>query len=569
MRETFYKNLKDMRLLYLKITMLICFCMANAAYADNNSRTDSLLLLLEKAIQDRPFYFEQKEKRIQKLTKRLYNSHSDRERFDVLGILLEEYYAYNSDSTLYFAQERVKTALSLGTSEDILNARMNVANVMTLVGMYKEAIELMQEIHIQQLPDYLHPYYYHIYRTAYGNMADYVITNSEKEKYLTLTDQYRDSLLLVNKDNELIHNLIKSDQYNYHNQYNEAIHLLTEYLSRSGSSEHDIAIYAYTLSESYRLKGDKNKEKEYLIISAISDIKTAVRDYVSLRKLAVWLYQEGDIERAYSYVKICMEDAAACNARLRKLEILEIFPIINDAYQLETARQQKQMQWGLILISLLSLFLFMTIIYVYKQMKKLAAARREVVMANRQLKQLNEELHHTNTKLKEANHHIAENSYLKEEYIGRYMDQCSVYLEKMDNYRRMLGKIAATGNVEELYKNIKSTKFIEGELKEFYANFDNTFLLLFPTFVEDFNALLKEEEQIHPKAGERMSTELRIFALIRLGIVDSVKIAQFLRYSVTTIYNYRTKVRNKAVGNRDLLEQELMKIGRSKEQALS
>ena len=168
-------------------------------------------------------------------------------------------------------------------------------------------------------------------------------------------------------------------------------------------------------------------------------------------------------------------------------------------------------------------------------------------------------------KLKEANHSIAENSYLKEEYIGRYMDQCSVYLEKMDNYRRSLGKIAATGNVEELYKNIKSSKFIEVELKEFYTNFDNTFLQMFPTFVEDFNALLTNDERISLKTGERMNTELRIFALIRLGISDSVKIAQFLRYSVTTIYNYRTKVRNKAASDRNLLEQEVMKIGKSKD----
>ena len=185
-----------------------------------------------------------------------------------------------------------------------------------------------------------------------------------------------------------------------------------------------------------------------------------------------------------------MEDAAACNARLRKLEILEIFPIINDAYQQKTEKQQEQMKWALVSISLLSLFLLLAIFYLYKQMKKVAAARREVIDANKRLKELNDELHLSYAQLKEANHSIAENSYLKEEYIGRYMDQCSVYLEKMDNYRRSLGKIAATGNVEELYKTIKSSKFIEGELKEFYTNFDNTFLQLFPTFVEDFNALL-------------------------------------------------------------------------------
>lgn len=370
---------------------------------------------------------------------------------------------------------------------------------------------------------------------------------------------------MVNKDNLLIQTLIKSDQYNFYNEPDKAIRLLTDYLAQQVDYIHDVAICAYTLSESYRLKGDKEKEKEYLIVSAIADMETAVREYISLRKLAVLLYQEGDIERAYSYVKICMEDAAACNARLRKLEILEIFPIINDAYQQKTEKQQEQMKWALISISLLSLFLLLAIFYVYKQMKKVAAARREVISANRRLKELNEELHQSNARLKEANRSIAENSYLKEEYIGRYMDQCSVYLEKMDNYRRSLGKIAATGNVEELYKNIKSSKFIEGELKDFYANFDNTFLQLFPTFVEDFNALLADGEQISLKPNERMNTELRIFALIRLGITDSVKIAQFLRYSVTTIYNYRTKVRNKAAGDRDRLEQEVMKIGKAKD----
>ena len=370
-------------------------------------------------------------------------------------------------------------------------------------------------------------------------------------------------LLLVNKDNLLIHTLIQSDQYNVRNEYDKAICLLTDYLAQQKEYEHDVAICAYTLSESYRLKGDK--EKEFLIVSAIADMTTAVREYISLRKLAILLYQEGDIERAYSYVKICMEDAAACNARLRKLEILEIFPIINDAYQQKTEKQQEQMKWTLASISMLSFFLLLAIFYVYKQMKRLAVARKEVIDTNKRLKELNEELHLSMHKLKEANHSIAENSYLKDEYIGRYMDQCSVYLEKMDNYRRSLGKIAATGNVEELYKNIKSSKFIEGELKEFYANFDNTFLQMFPTFVEDFNALLTNDEQISLKTGERMNTELRIFALIRLGISDSVKIAQFLRYSVTTIYNYRTKVRNKAAGDRNLLEQEVMKIGKSKD----
>ncbi len=539
----------------------ICMCRLHAA---DSSRADSLLLKLDQAIKERPIYMEQKELKLVELKRQLHRQIPDEERFAILGTLLDEYRSFNTDSALHMAEEREQIAIRLGNREYIDNARMNKADVLGMTGMYKEVMDLMRNIHIDRLPVDIHPYYYHIYRTVYGLMADYAVTAYEKKLYTELTDKYRDSLLLVNKDNLLIHTLIQSDQYNVRNEYDKAIRLLTDYLALQKDYEHDVAICAYTLSESYRLKGDKEKEKEYLIVSAMADMKTAVREYISLRKLAVLLYQEGDIERAYSYVKICMEDAAACNARLRKLEILEIFPIINDAYQQKTEKQQEQMKWALVSISLLSLFLLLAIFYVYKQMKKVAAARREVIDANKRLKELNDELHLSNAQLKEANHSIAENSYLKEEYIGRYMDQCSVYLEKMDNYRRSLGKIAATGNVEELYKNIKSSKFIEGELKEFYTNFDNTFLQLFPTFVEDFNALLADDEQISLKAGERMNTELRIFALIRLGITDSVKIAQFLRYSVTTIYNYCTKVRNKAAGDRDLLEQEVMTIGKSK-----
>ena len=548
------------------IIIFLCLCTISMCrlHAADSSLADSLLLKLDQAIKERPIYMEQKELKLVELKRQLHRQIPDEERFAILGTLLDEYRSFNTDSALHMAEEREQIAIRLGNREYIDNARMNKADVLGMTGMYKEVMDLMRNIHIDRLPVDIHPYYYHIYRTVYGLMADYAVTAYEKKLYTELTDKYRDSLLLVNKDNLLIHTLIQSDQYNVRNEYDKAIRLLTDYLALQKDYEHDVAICAYTLSESYRLKGDKEKEKEYLIVSAMADMKTAVREYISLRKLAVLLYQEGDIERAYSYVKICMEDAAACNARLRKLEILEIFPIINDAYQQKTEKQQEQMKWALVSISLLSLFLLLAIFYVYKQMKKVAAARREGIDANKRLKELNDELHLSNAQLKEANHSIAENSYLKEEYIGRYMDQCSVYLEKMDNYRRSLGKIAATGNVEELYKNIKSSKFIEGELKEFYTNFDNTFLQLFPTFVEDFNALLADDEQISLKAGERMNTELRIFALIRLGITDSVKIAQFLRYSVTTIYNYRTKVRNKAAGDRDLLEQEVMTIGKSK-----
>ncbi len=290
-------------------------------------------------------------------------------------------------------------------------------------------------------------------------------------------------------------------------------------------------------------------------------MQSAVREYISLRNLAVLLYREGEVEDAYNLLRISMEDAAKCNARMRVVELNNIFPLVNDMYLDVIQRQKRNLRWSLIIISILSAILLGAVFYVLKQMKRTAAAKKDVEHANEMLQQLNNELKASNAALQAANQSIAENSRIKEEYIARYMDQCSLYIEKLDSYRKQLGKLIIAGKTRQLNDTLKSTAFLDEELKAFYDNFDNTFLNLFPTFVADFNALLRPEEEIVPKKPGHLTTELRIFALIRLGIGDSVKIAQFLRYSVTTIYNYRTKARNKAVGNRDKLEEEVMKIG--------
>ena len=205
---------------------------------------------------------EQKELKLVELKRQLHRQIPDEERFAILGTLLDEYRSFNTDSALHMAEEREQIAIRLGNREYIDNARMNKADVLGMTGMYKEVMDLMRNIHIDRLPVDIHPYYYHIYRTVYGLMADYAVTAYEKKLYTELTDKYRDSLLLVNKDNLLIHTLIQSDQYNVRNEYDKAICLLTDYLAQQKEYEHDVAICAYTLSESYRLKENKEKEKE-------------------------------------------------------------------------------------------------------------------------------------------------------------------------------------------------------------------------------------------------------------------------------------------------------------------
>lgn len=545
------------------ILIFVTIVLSGLLYAKDNKSTDALLREIDGIIKNRQTYGAEKEARIADLKKLLAEATSDEQRYGFCGRLFDEYRAYNLDSSFVYAQRKEELAHRMDKLDYLDDAAMNMAEVMGTTGMYKEALELLGQINKKTLPDYLYGYYYHLYRTIYGLMGDYAVTEKVKKEYYRMTDLYRDSLLQVNASDSLGHVLVMADKCIVHAQYDEAIRMLMEYYNKPFLDDHSKAMLTYTLSEGYRLKGDKQGQKHYLALSAIADLKSAVKEYVSLRKLASLVYDEGDIDRAYNYLKCSLEDATLCNARLRTLEISQVFPIIDQAYQLKTKRQQQEMKVSLICISLLSVFLLVAIFFVYKQMKKVAAARREVVDTNTLLQELNEELHDSNSQLKEMNHTLSEANYIKEEYIGRYMDQCSTYLDKMDLYRRSLNKIAAAGRVEELYKAIKSSQFLDEELKEFYANFDMTFLQLFPNFVEEFNALLTEPMQ--PKPGELLNTELRIFALIRLGITDSTKIAQFLRYSVTTIYNYRTRVRNKALGERDEFETKVMQIGKVEE----
>lgn len=545
------------------ILIFVTIVLSGLLYAKDNKSTDALLREIDGIIKNHQTYGAEKEARIADLKKLLAEATSDEQRYGFCGRLFDEYRAYNLDSSFVYAQRKEELAHRMDKLDYLDDAAMNMAEVMGTTGMYKEALELLGQIDKKTLPDYLYGYYYHLYRTIYGLMGDYAVTEKAKKEYYRMTDLYRDSLLQVNASDSLGHVLVMADKCIVHAQYDEAIRMLMEYYNKPSLDDHSEAMLTYTLSEGYRLKGDKQGQKHYLALSAIADLKSAVKEYVSLRKLASLVYDEGDIDRAYNYLKCSLEDVTLCNARLRTLEISQVFPIIDQAYQLKTKRQQQEMKVSLICISLLSVFLLVAIFFVYKQMKKVAAARREVVDTNTLLQELNEELHDSNSQLKEMNHTLSEANYIKEEYIGRYMDQCSTYLDKMDLYRRSLNKIAAAGRVEELYKAIKSSQFLDEELKEFYANFDMTFLQLFPNFVEEFNALLTEPMQ--PKPGELLNTELRIFALIRLGITDSTKIAQFLRYSVTTIYNYRTRVRNKALGERDEFETKVMQIGKVEE----
>jgi hypothetical protein len=523
------------------IFFIVCTLSVNA-----KNRLDSLLTELDKTIEQEEHYTSLKEERIKGLKQDLLKISGIDARFRLYKEIFNEYEAFICDSAYQYSL----LCLSLDEQQKniywINESKLQISSTLTISGMYPEAVELLSSIDKaalgeEQIIDY-YTNYYHAYN-EWGEYAEYSYAAKYKEK----GKAYQDSVLALVKPDSFEYVMEYSWRYMEQEEYDKAKKLLLSYLPEIKQDTRQYAMITSIIGILYWYLDDIEKHQEYLAISAISDIKAAVKENTSLRSLANVIFQKGgELERANNYIKKSLSDANFYNARLRSIQISKLYPLIENAYQLEREQQQKRLHMLLIVISILSILLILTIIYIINQFRKLAEARKQTLIANEKLKS-------NNIALAEANH-------IKEEYLGRFLSLCSLYIEKMEKHHRALNKKAKEGNLDELYKTLKSNQFIEDELKDFYHNFDSAFLNIFPNFVNQFNALLIEEERVIPKQDEKLTTELRIFALIRLGITDSQKIAEFLRYSITTIYNYRSKYRNKSVVPRDEFENEIMNI---------
>jgi len=529
------------------ISILLTFQLVQATES-----IDSLLKVLDKVVMRHAEYTQKKEKKIATLKELLAISASNEQQFVVCGQLLDEYFYYQKDSALVYAQKKLKVARELRDGQKITLAQINLASTNGSIGMYKEALDILNRINIEKYPD-LRIDYYNANAIIYGDMGFYTVSKADKQTYNEFNKLYYDSLLTVLPKDTSLYCRALTGLYFQTKEYDKAYKLATIYYPRS-TLPHEKAMMAYNFAEVYKHLNNKEQELIWLAKAAINDLESVTKEYVSLRVLAFRLYEQGDLERAYNYMNLSYEDALFCNSRLRTFEVSQMMPIVNDAYQHQAKTKQRLLIYSALITSLLSLFLLLAVWRVYGQMQKLAIARKDLSTANEQLQNLNLELFSKNNTLTEANR-------IKEEYIDSYMDQCSHYIDKLEEYRKNLQKIAMTSKLDELVSKIKSKDFIDDVLIEFYQNFDNTFLQLFPNFVDELNNLLVPEERFHIKPGQFFNLEVRVYALIRLGITDSVKIAAFLRCSTNTIYNYRTRNRNKALGDRDTFEDKVKQIG--------
>ncbi len=506
--------------------------------------TSDILQRLDSVLLNQNAFRKQKEARIQKLESRLSRASAETERYALCKDLFQEYLHYQADTAVHYLDMLAEMPLLPAYPNQAEAIAINRAQVMGVMGMYSEAIHQLEGINSAGLTEEVRREYYHAFRSCYGWLSDYTLYKRDKLEYQRKTDQYRDSILLTSAL-EADREMVRAEKAIRQGKPDEAIQILQAQLEKTTDTEL-LSYINYTLYEAYAAKGDADKQIYYLAETAIWDVKRVVREYASLQKLAYLLYERGDVERAYRYLNRSMEDAVNCNARLRSLEVTEVYPIIDRAYREKEVQKRAAVRTMLISISLLALLLVAAVCYLYYWMKKLSAMRKH--------------LYRTNRKLVAANTTLEEVGKIKEVYIARYLDRCVEYLEKLEQYRRSLEKLAMASKTEELFKVIRSDQFLRDERKAFYREFDKSFLDLFPNFIENFNRLLAEDARIYPKPGELLNTELRIFALIRLGVTDSARIAHFLSYSLTTVYNYRSKIRNRAAGDKEAFEQEVMKL---------
>jgi len=536
--------------------LLFIFLFASSCLITLKAKQDSLLNVLHKTLLEKDKYIAEKEQRISDLKKMLNVSGiTPLQTYDVNLSLYYEYRNFKIDSAIVYAKKNIQIAEDIGYFRELNESKINLSTIYSISMMYVEAMDLLRSV-----PEYQSSLGEQIkYFDAYKHFYNYY--SHDSEYFIKYFSFYRDTLITLYEPESTGYKMLNAEKLVEDGKIEEARRILLTMFESAQSEDGWRAILAHKIGETYVYDKDIEMQIEYFAISSIADIRNANKENASMHALAISLFENNDVDLAYLYIQQALEDANFSNARLRAMEVSRVFPIIEKAYQDKITMQKDRLSVWLTGILIISVFLIGMVIYIFVQMKKLARARQSLRNANKKLNELNVNLQETNDQTHKINKELSESNLLKEEYIARYMNQSSAYLDKLEEYRRMLSKIAASGKVEDLFRVIKSKQFMENELKEFYSNFDNSFLQLFPDFVDKFNDLLVEGERIIPKQKELLNTELRIFALIRLGINDSLKIAQFLRYPVNTIYNYRTNVRSKAVGQRDELEKKVMEIG--------
>lgn len=511
---------------------------------------DSVVVKLDHVLKEKDSFQETRQRSISFFKDLLQDENmSVEQQYDTNKKLYQEYCKFITDSAIRYVLVNKELAENSRDMYKIGETYLQLAWLYSTKGLYIEAFEILNSLKKDKLSSELLPSYYWTFCEFY---AHYASSNNEK-KYYQMSTCYRDSLLIVLNPESLDYQIEYAKKLLYNFELEEARLSLEELLHNAIDTESNQALITYLIGCAYKEEHNIEMQKKYFSMSAVYDVTNCIKNNASLQELALVYYESGNLEQAFRFMQEAISNAIFCNAQFRTKESSEFYTIINSSFQEQEKFQKTKLKRYLGLISTLTLILIFITLYVFWQIRKLSKIRKELKYINKELKRLNEDLHLSNSNLAEANH-------VKEEYIAQFFNQCSKYISKLENYRKDLNEMAKKKQFEELYCVLKSTTIVDEELKELYLNFDSVFLNIYPSFIEDFNALLLPDQQITPKSTELLNTELRVYALIRLGITDSVSIANFLRCSLRTVYNYRTKNRNKASGSRSEFEENVKRI---------
>lgn len=536
----------------MKLSVLLALCLCLVFELDTHAANDSLLNALNIALANKETYVAKKEQRIKALNNKLALTPNITDRYNLYLALYDEYKAFQYDSAYNYAKKAELAATALKDSRLIASAKMKLGFTLISAGMFKETLETLNGIKLSNLTDSSKAEYYFLKARSYFDLSDFDHNNDYGAIYNPLGTKCIDSALIFSKAGTYNYLALNGLRDLRTGNYTDGIRDYTDLLNLPNLSAHEFAVSACSLSFIYETQGKQEASIALLIRAAIADLQSATKETVAIYKLADFLYKQGDLNNAFIYIKQAMDDATYYGARHRQVQISSIMPII-EAKRIKTIEEQRRSLF--IYSSIITVLVFFVIAFafiIFRQLKKLRIADNIIKEANATLQENNKSLGELNKNLSTANK-------IKNEYIGYYFNVNSIYIEKLESFQKSLDKKLTSKRYEDAHATLKSLN-LETEREQLFDTFDKVFLRLFPNFIVRFNELFSAEEEIGIPKGQLLSTEHRIFALIRMGIHDNDRIAKLLGYSVNTIYAYKNRIKNRSLVSNDEFEHRIMEI---------
>lgn len=516
--------------------------------------TQRVLQELDSTIAKAPFFVDEKEDRLT-LLKKGHSRRSDKQRLLINDELYEEYKVYDSDSALKYVDDNIAIANNIGDNASFIDNKIRQSFIMSTKGLMKEAFEALNEVKLRDMSSAQKAEYFAQVMYAYSRIGNDTKLNSHEQ------EASNDSVMKYIAPDAPLYTWYLGWDKKCKGEDMATVELSLDSIVAHPTDSREYAMHAYLLAQTREAHGDTDGYIRNLARSGIADVKTCNKDVASIEELGMWMNNHGHVDKAFVYLNYCFEIAQQYNNRLRVLNISRTLNGIRQYYMEQNEQKEHRLNIYMASLAITALCLIVVIFLLMMQFRKVKTSRKSLAKANdqltesldklsqksREVAEALEELKATNAQIQQRNDELKGSNYLKEEYIGYAFNLCNSYLKKLDDYRISINRKLKVGQTQEVVKMTSSSKMIEDELKDFLHEFDTFFLNMYPTFVSDFNKLLLPEEQIIPRSDEKLNTTLRIYALIRLGINDSIKIASFLHCSPQTIYNNRLKTRNKAI----------------------